>query len=758
MGEIAVGDLIYNRYRVLRFFKGTDQGSGGLIILCWDETEKKEYILKTPKSKDIPSNEKINEFCYIAKNWINLGSSPYIVKAFELFYWQKRPFLKLEYVKSSETEINELKDLFLTPYTNLKVLQLMIQFCLGMQNAFSKGLIAHNDIKPSNVLYDGKNIKINDFGCAEFEFREINWINNELHGTPEWMAPERFNGQYSESTDIYSAGLIFYYLVSQGRHPYHAEDGKWAEAHKNTKLERLDNELSPVIYKCLEKDPQNRYKSFEEFLNDLISTLDSLTTHELTRPLTNIKSKLSNYDLTPTMTTNYDNRPSLTSENVNTPTIITNIYDNRPSTITVYDNRPSITSTVSESFPPSSRSTSTYENQPTINSSYEDNPTDSFCPSDIKLDIYEPQFDENVQFTVLRPNKIAPEKWYDLLIFAHLSEKRSDAPVDEPDPIKEVQRQVKQILQDKTEDYAEIVQDSSQAVPREGQITLVPKVKGITFNPPQKTFYWHESVHREDFRLKTSSKYDNNTLRGELTVFLGNIILCTINLAIKVDSSASSKETSLESDSRSKYRKIFASYSHDDLAIVNEFEHYVSCVGDKYLIDQNHLRTGEIWSERLMQMIKEADIFQLFWSWNSIHSQFVQKEYEYALSLNRNNFIRPVYWEKPFPHLPEKDLPPEELCQIQFGKIMPIQTFNENSVTRGPQKGNETHQRNRHDFNNDQQFEGGKRKTIMESHHNKFNKYEEGGSSPSESPNYTRCLIGIGIIILVLFLLMWFIF
>jgi hypothetical protein len=42
--------------------------------------------------------------------------------------------------------------------------------------------------------------------------------------------------------------------------------------------------------------------------------------------------------------------------------------------------------------------------------------------------------DDNVRFTVFRPPGMAPQRWNPLLIFAHLGERRPDAPPDEPDP------------------------------------------------------------------------------------------------------------------------------------------------------------------------------------------------------------------------------------------------------------------------------------------------------------------------------------
>ena len=59
------------------------------------------------------------------------------------------------------------------------------------------------------------------------------------------------------------------------------------------------------------------------------------------------------------------------------------------------------------------------------------------------------RIDQNVQFTVYRPAAIVPNKQYTLLAFAHLSKRRADAPPDEPDPVKEVQRLATKILSDR---------------------------------------------------------------------------------------------------------------------------------------------------------------------------------------------------------------------------------------------------------------------------------------------------------------------
>ena len=115
------------------------------------------------------------------------------------------------------------------------------------------------------------------------------------------------------------------------------------------------------------------------------------------------------------------------------------------------------------------------------------------------------------------------------------------------------------------------------------------------------------------------------------------------------------------------YHKIYASYSHKDTAIVQQFEALVDSLRDRYLRDVRDLRAAQVWSEALESLIERADIFQLFWSTNALTSSFVRKEWEFALKLNRPQFIRPVYWEEPLPALP--GLPPESLRKLHFYRL-----------------------------------------------------------------------------------------
>ncbi|HYO13526.1 MAG TPA: toll/interleukin-1 receptor domain-containing protein, partial [Thermoanaerobaculia bacterium] len=277
---------------------------------------------------------------------------------------------------------------------------------------------------------------------------------------------------------------------------------------------------------------------------------------------------------------------------------------------------------------------------------------------------------DNVTFTVYKPRVVAPLEWYPLLAFAHLEDLPDEARrPGEPSLREQVEAQAAAALGTRLQDYADDSEDASQAVPHEAEITFVPFLPGFRFNPPQATFLFLEPIQKEEFRMQAPPDLDGQTVRGRLSVYWGHILLAEMNLRIRVDSRArtlSPADAGTEREAIRPYRDVFASYSHQDTPIVLEFERYLRALGDRYLIDRDTLRAGQVWDDRLQGMIREADVFQLFWSRNAMQSDFVEKEWRYALALGRGSFVRPVYWEDPLPSLPEKGLPPEELRRLHF--------------------------------------------------------------------------------------------
>ncbi len=106
------------------------------------------------------------------------------------------------------------------PLTMEEAGTLLDQIASALQYAHDRGIL-HRDIKPSNILLrDDAFAYLADFGIARLLERESGLTQaGSFIGTPEYMAPELFESQASQSSDIYALGIVLYSLLT-GRLPF----------------------------------------------------------------------------------------------------------------------------------------------------------------------------------------------------------------------------------------------------------------------------------------------------------------------------------------------------------------------------------------------------------------------------------------------------------------------------------------------------------------------------------------------------------
>jgi hypothetical protein len=277
--------------------------------------------------------------------------------------------------------------------------------------------------------------------------------------------------------------------------------------------------------------------------------------------------------------------------------------------------------------------------------------------------------DEDVRFTVYRPQALSPGVWASLLVFAHKTDlviQPGRAPVD---PNKQVEDMARTHFGDVPVRRAS--EDARGAVFRGARLCVAADLPGIRCDPDEAGFDWQEPVHQVVFRLLAGPDLVGSVVRGAVRVWCGPLLLGEVSLAISITACPPEAGPPAVTDSAPRYRKIFPSYSHDDRAIVDGFAEVARALGDQYLQDVLALRSGEPWRARLAELIAEADIFQLFWSSHSMRSQYCREEWEHALALGRPSFVRPLYWEDPLPEDPVMGLPPIALKELQFVKVRP---------------------------------------------------------------------------------------
>jgi TolB-like protein/serine/threonine protein kinase/tetratricopeptide (TPR) repeat protein len=163
--------------------------------------------------------------------------------------------------------------------------RLIAKVARAVQYAHEHGVL-HRDLKPGNILLDGRGEPlVTDFGLAKWLDTSTDLTRTlTIFGTPGYIAPEQAKGPASELTpaaDVYSLGAVLFDMFT-GRPPFLGEHAlaviQQASEKPAPKLRSiapaLDRDLETICARCLEREPQARYRSAGDLAVDLERWLD----------------------------------------------------------------------------------------------------------------------------------------------------------------------------------------------------------------------------------------------------------------------------------------------------------------------------------------------------------------------------------------------------------------------------------------------------------------------------------------------------
>ncbi|MET0626679.1 MAG: protein kinase [Pyrinomonadaceae bacterium] len=197
------------------------------------------------------------------------------------------PFFVMEYVEGSPIDRYARE----TALPTAERLGLFLKVCEAVSYAHRHRVI-HRDIKPSNILVTADGVpKLLDFGVAKLlDFDSAGRTGDATATanrvmTPEYASPEQLRGlSPAQTDDVYSLGVLLYVLLTGG-HPYRFRSRAPEEVLRSILVGRVRRpseavhdspppadvagDLDKVVLKALRSEPERRYASVEELVEDI---------------------------------------------------------------------------------------------------------------------------------------------------------------------------------------------------------------------------------------------------------------------------------------------------------------------------------------------------------------------------------------------------------------------------------------------------------------------------------------------------------
>ena len=261
-------------------------GGTGQVYLAQDTSESGRTVAIKLLPAEVAADPKwLRRFIREART-VSALNHPNVLTIYEFGQEDSTRFIAMEYVEG----------VTLHEYLNGKQLNLHEVLDIGMQiaaalNAAHEAHVVHRDIKPANIMVRRRDdiVKILDFGLAKpVQTDPTSSVTGDsaaahtdpgmVMGTVTYMSPEQLRALKSLDyrTDIWSLGVVLYEMVT-GRVPFDGKDLSQQmlaireEPHPTLSrfVEYVPERLEQIVDKALAKNPDDRYQTANDLLNDL---------------------------------------------------------------------------------------------------------------------------------------------------------------------------------------------------------------------------------------------------------------------------------------------------------------------------------------------------------------------------------------------------------------------------------------------------------------------------------------------------------
>jgi predicted Ser/Thr protein kinase len=143
------------------------------------------------------------------------------------------------------------------PLPPAEAIELLAQIAAALDVAHAAGIV-HRDVKPHNILLEGRHAYLTDFGLAKAFGESAAASGASVVGTAHYMSPEQWRGdRVGPAADVYSLGCVLYEALT-GIAPFARQD---ADAEPE-----MPRGLDGVIERAVAPDPSQRYATAGELI------------------------------------------------------------------------------------------------------------------------------------------------------------------------------------------------------------------------------------------------------------------------------------------------------------------------------------------------------------------------------------------------------------------------------------------------------------------------------------------------------------
>ncbi len=174
-----------------------------------------KFALKLPLQENVDTNAIEQE----ASVWVQASGHPNILPIIEADAYDGQIVIVSEYAPDGSLA-DWLKGHGGKAPSLTAAIKMMDGILAGLEHLHARRII-HRDLKPANILLQGDTPRLADFGISRV--LKTTQSTMSFAGTPLFMAPEAWRGKRNEQTDLWSAGVVLYHLLS-GSYPFAGDD------------------------------------------------------------------------------------------------------------------------------------------------------------------------------------------------------------------------------------------------------------------------------------------------------------------------------------------------------------------------------------------------------------------------------------------------------------------------------------------------------------------------------------------------------